>query len=107
MGWQDAVEVDGDGCALLVEVTAGAREPQFPAGYNEWRGRILMRVHAPARAGQANREVVAAVAHAFNVPPSRVQIEAGGSDSRKRVAVAGLDRQAAVARLADLMPETR
>lgn len=101
MSWQDAVEADGDGCALLVEVTPGAREQRFPAGFNEWRGRIGVRVPAPPEGGKANREVVAAVAQFFGVPPARVTLESGHGDRRKRVAVAGVSRHDALAALAD------
>lgn len=103
VAWQDAVESAGDGCALLLEVTPGAKRSEFPTGYNEWRGRITLRVHAPPQEGRANRDVCQAVAHFFQVPPSRVSIEAGHSDSRKRVAVEGLQRDEAVARLSEAL----
>ncbi len=99
VGWQDAVEADGDGCALLLEVTPGARERRFPAGFNQWRGRIGVRVPAPPEGGKANKEVVAAVARFFGVPPARVTLESGHGDRRKRVAVAGLARDDALAAL--------
>jgi hypothetical protein len=101
VAWQDAVEREGDGCALLLEVGPGARTMVFPAGYNEWRNCLGIKVHAPAREGKANREVTAEVARFFGVAPARVTIERGHHDSRKRVVIAGLDREAAVARLAE------
>jgi uncharacterized protein (TIGR00251 family) len=100
VSWSDAVEEDGEGCAILVEVTAGSKDTTFPTGFNEWRGRIGMKVHARAIEGKANLDVVQAVARFFHVPPARVQIEAGHADSRKRIAIEGLSRQDAIARLA-------
>lgn len=103
MAWQDAVEDEGDGCAVLLEVVPGARTMVFPAGFNGWRGRIGIKVHAPPREGKANKEVEAEVARFFHVPPARVRIDSGHSDSRKRVVVDGIDREAAIARLAEAL----
>lgn len=103
VAWQDAVEPEGEGCAVLIEVGPGARTMLFPAGYNEWRNCIGIKVHAPPREGKANREVEAEIARFFHVPPSRVKIERGHADTRKRVVVAGLPRDAALARLAEAL----
>lgn len=100
MEWHKAVESDGDGCALLLEVTPNSREGAFPAGFNDWRGRIGVRVHGPAIEGRANRDLVATVARFFHVPPNRVSVESGEADRRKRVSIAGLSREAALAALA-------
>lgn len=105
MSWQEAVEAEGEGCLLKVEVTPGAKHADFPSGFNEWRDRITMRVHGPPEGGRANREVVAAVAHFFGVPPGRVQIEHGHHDRQKTIAVAGVGRDAALARLAQRLGE--
>lgn len=105
MSWQDAVEADGEGCALLLEVSPGARELRFPAGFNEWRGRIGVKVHAPPEGGKANKEVVAEVASFFGVPPGRVQIESGHHDSRKRVTIAAVARADAIAVLSGELGE--
>lgn len=98
--WHDAVEMDGEGCAILLEVMPGGRTQGFPTGYNEWRNRIGIKVHAQPQAGKANKEVESEVARFFGVPPARVRIESGHADNRKRVAISGLSREAAIARLA-------
>lgn len=99
--WQDAVQ-GGQEAILLVEVTAGARQAAFPSGYNEWRGRIGIQVRAPAQAGQANREVCAAVADFFQLPSSAVRVVAGPADPRKSLLVP-LPRDDAVRRLAEVL----
>lgn len=99
--WQDAVQDAPGGARLLLEVSAGAKAAQFPAGFNPWRGgRIGIRVHAPAQEGRANEEVVRTLASFFQHPTGRIHIESGATDSRKAVRLMGLDRAAVVERLA-------
>lgn len=99
MPWQDAVLETRDGCRLLLEATPGARHASFPAGFDPWRGRIGIKVAAPAQEGRANVEVVGTVAAYFGLPASRVSIAAGAGDRRKGVDLP-LGRDEALARLA-------
>jgi uncharacterized protein (TIGR00251 family) len=91
---------------LLLEVTPSARTSQFPAGFNPWRGRIGIRVRAPAQEGRANQEVVASVAAFFRVPAARVAVESGHLDSRKSLLVMGLGKGDAEALLAGALLES-
>lgn len=99
MEWSDAVKPARDGCTVEVEVVPGARESRFPAGYNEWRGRIEAKVRAPAEDGQANAELVRLAASAFKVPPARVHVSSGQTSRQKTLTVTGLEASAAVALL--------
>lgn len=102
--WQDAVQEAPGGARLLLEVTAGARQAQFPDGYNPWReGRIGIRVRAPAQEGRANEEVMRTLAAFFRHPAARVHIESGAADARKTVRLMGLDRAAVLAALKEPM----
>ena len=98
-GIGDAVHPSGSGASLDLEVTAGVRKPEFPAGYNPWRKRIGIKVAAQAQKGQANADVVATVAGFFGVTPTSVTIESGSLDSRKTVLVRGVARADALKRL--------
>lgn len=77
------MQPDGDGTKLLLEVTPGAKHPEFPAGFNEWRGRICIKVRAQPQVGRANKAVIEAVSA---IGPC--VIVAGHTDSRKTVRVA-------------------
>ena len=100
VSWQDAVQEAAGGARLLLDVTAGARVAAFPAGFDTWRGRIGMRVQAPAQDGRANADVVRDLAAFFRHPTARIHIEAGASDHRKAVRLMGLDRATVLAALA-------
>jgi len=94
-----AVSEDRQGIVIALEVTAGAKEAVFPAGYNEWRKSIGCRVTAPALEGRANKAVLKLVAGNLGVPVSSVSILSGAVSSQKRVLVAGMDRKQVLDRL--------
>lgn len=98
--WQDAVEEAPGGARLLLDVTPGSKVARFPDGFEPWRKRIGLRVRAAAQQGEANAEVMRAIAAFFRHPTARVHIESGAADRRKSVRVMGLDRQAVLAALA-------
>ena len=89
-----------DGVALEVEVVPGSRESRFPAGFNEWRGRLEAKVRAPPEDGKANAELCGLVAEALGVPAGAVSVTSGATSRRKTLTVRGLDRAACEARLA-------
>jgi uncharacterized protein len=94
-----AVSEERQGVVITIEVTAGAKEAAFPAGYNEWRKSIGCRVPVPAIEGRANKAVVRLVAEKIGVPVSSVSILSGAASSVKRVLVAGPSRQQVLERL--------
>ncbi len=100
MPWQDAVQQAPDGVRLLLEVSPGAKHAGFPAGYNEWRQRIGIRVRAQAQEGRANKEVCDAVAAFFEVARADVELVSGPSDARKTILVRDVALEAVLARLA-------
>jgi uncharacterized protein (TIGR00251 family) len=95
-----AVSRERQGVVIAIEVTAGAKEAVFPAGYNAWRRTIGCRVPAPALEGKANKAVLSLIAEKLGVPTSSVSILSGAASSQKRVLVAGLTRQQVLDRLA-------
>lgn len=104
--WQDAVEDAPGGVRLLLDVTPGAREARFPDGFDPWRGRVGMRVRAPAQEGRANDDVVRHLAAFFRHPTARIHIEAGAADRRKAVRILGVGREQALALLGPALQGT-
>ncbi len=92
-----------DGVLLLLEVDPGRREALFPAGFNEWRGRIGIRVQAPPQDGKANKEVCRLVAKVLGVQAASVSIQSGLTDRRKNLLVVGADRYDVVGLLGGLL----
>lgn len=94
-----AVSQERQGIVISIEVTAGAREAIFPAGYNEWRRAIGCRVTAPALEGRANRALLILIADKLGVPASSINIASGATSSQKRILVAGMTREQVLDRL--------
>ena len=95
----DALLVDRYGTIIALEVTAGAKNDSFPAGYNVWRRTIGCRVTAPATEGKANRAVITLVSKRLAVPATSVSIQSGVTSSQKQVLVKGIDKQDLLDRL--------
>jgi uncharacterized protein (TIGR00251 family) len=95
-----AVTEERQGVVIAIEVTAGAKEDVFPAGYNEWRRTIGCRVSAPALEGRANRAILKLVSGTLGVPTTSVSILSGAASSQKRVLVTGMGRDQVLGNIA-------
>lgn len=105
MSWKDAIQQGPDGTRLLVEVSPGAKEEAFPDGYNPWRGRIGVRVRAPAEDGKANDAVLRLVADRLGLPSGTVVLAGGSTDTRKLLQVVGMKAADVAAALAPSFEE--
>ena len=97
--YADAVTETPYGVTITLDVTAGAKRSAFPAGYNEWRKSIKCQIAAPAVGGKANRAISDLLAETFGVPRTGVEIITGHTSSQKTVAITGVSRSHALARL--------
>jgi uncharacterized protein (TIGR00251 family) len=95
----DALLEDRHGTIIALEVTTGAKNDSFPAGYNVWRKTIGCRVTAPAVEGKANRAIIRLVSEILAVPATTVSIQSGATSSQKRVLVTGIDKKDLLDRL--------
>lgn len=90
----DAVTGDEDGVILALEVSPASGKPGFFTGYDPWRKSIRCAVRSPPERGRANREVIGSLATALGVPVASVTLLSGATQSRKRVRVEGITRDA-------------
>jgi uncharacterized protein (TIGR00251 family) len=95
----DALLEDRQGTIIALEVTTGAKNDSFPAGYNVWRKTIGCRITAPAVEGKANRAIIRLVSEILAVPATNVSIQSGATSSQKRVLVTGIDKKDLLDRL--------
>lgn len=97
----DALLEDRHGTIIALEVTTGAKNDSFPAGYNVWRRTIGCRVTAMAVEGKANRAIISLVSERLALPSTSVSIQSGKTSSQKRVLVTGIDKKELLDRLND------
>jgi uncharacterized protein (TIGR00251 family) len=100
----DAISETKIGTTITIEVTAGARQDIFPAGFNAWRKTIGCHVTARAVGGRANRAVVSIIAQTLDLPERAVQIEGGTKSQIKRVLIVGIDKPELILRLKGRIP---
>ena len=94
--------VVGDAVAVAVKVQPRARQPGLHGSVPDMAGeRLAIGVREPAEDGRANRAACAALAAAVGVPPSQVEVAAGGASRRKALRISG-DAAAIATRLAAL-----
>jgi uncharacterized protein (TIGR00251 family) len=99
------VEAAGDGSfSLLVQVQPQASVPTI-GPVDEWRARLRVAVRAPARDGDANASLVAAIATALGLASSSVRIESGGQNRLKRLRIHGIDIDSATTILNRIIKE--
>lgn len=80
--------------AILVQPRASRTEIVGPQG-----GALKVRLAAPPVDGEANAELIRALAKALAVPRSAVAIVSGATGRRKRVRVVGVEVREAMERL--------
>jgi uncharacterized protein len=81
----DAVKQSKDGVLLCLHVVPGSSKSAFPAGYNEWRKCIEIKVRSEAKDNKANAEVVECIASFFSLSPNDVLLVSGQKSREKTV----------------------
>ena len=86
---------------LRVRVVPNAKRTEF-AGYRE--SELLLRLHAPAVDGKANKAAVDFIAERFGLSRSWVSLVAGEKSRHKIFRIVGLERDDLENTLAELKP---
>jgi uncharacterized protein (TIGR00251 family) len=92
-GW---VSSAADGSIVRIHARPGASHPGIAGFHGD---ALSVRVRARAVDGAANRELLATLAAALDVPPRSLEIASGAQGREKRILVHGLDAAAIRARL--------
>ena len=71
---RDAVSKSQAGVQIKIQVTPGSHQTCFPAGYNQWRQSIEIKVRAQATQGKANYEMIQTMAAFFKISPHDITI---------------------------------
>ncbi|NYT05633.1 MAG: YggU family protein [Methanomicrobiales archaeon] len=91
--FSDAISDTDEGVIIAIEVSAGAKQNRFPAGWNPWRRTVQCQVSAPPVGGKANRAIIDVVATATGIAKTRIRIVAGASSTQKKVLITGISRE--------------
>jgi uncharacterized protein (TIGR00251 family) len=103
--WQVALHTEGEDAILIdLFVEPGSSNPG-PAGFDQWRKRIHLRVASQARGGLANREVVEQMAELLGVRNADVSIKTGAGSRRKTLRAEGISLDNAILTLSAVLGE--
>jgi len=84
---QAAIRDTNQGTLLLVRVTTGSDEAQFPAGYDQWRNHVEVSVTAQPERGKANRELLDIIARFFDLTADEIALAYGHTSREKGVLI--------------------
>jgi uncharacterized protein (TIGR00251 family) len=83
--FKDAIKSSKQGVILCVHVVPGSSQNQFPAGYNQWRKCIEIKVRSEAKDNKANNEVIKTITEFFKVPMKDVILMSGQNSREKTI----------------------
>lgn len=75
--WKDAVTSSQAGVLLRLHVVPNSSKALFPAGYNEWRRCLEIKVAGEAKENKANIAVIETVAFYFHLASKDVRVVNG------------------------------
>jgi uncharacterized protein len=83
--FKDAIKGSNKGVLLCLHVVPESSHILFPAGYNQWRKCIEIKVQSEAKDNKANNEVVETIAAFFQVSAKDVILVSGLKSREKTV----------------------
>jgi len=89
---EKAIKNQQDGTFLTLFVIANSSSTIFPAGYNEWRKTIEIKVCSPAKDNKVNIEVIKTIADFFDKKISDVLIISGNKTREKTVLIRNISK---------------
>ena len=90
---ENAVKDQQNGVSLNLFVILNSNSTIFPAGYNEWRKTVEIKVCSPAKDNKANLEVIRTVADFFNVSIRDVLIVSGDKNKEKTILIKNISKK--------------
>ncbi|DAC73172.1 MAG TPA: YggU family protein [Thermoplasmata archaeon] len=105
MVFTDAVKCSKDGILIRVHVVPGSSHPEFPAGYNQWRKCIEIKVGACAKENQANAEVLREIASFFHIADHDVTLISGQKSREKTLSLKTISVESVCKKLGEVLHE--
>jgi uncharacterized protein (TIGR00251 family) len=99
----DAISETKNGAIITIEVSTGARQDIFPAGYNAWRKTVGCHVTARADEGRANRAVISIMAKTLDLRGSAITIKTGLRSEIKKVLVQDMNKPELISKIEHLI----
>ena len=86
----DSVRKSQDGAILDIFVTPKSKETVFPAGFDEWRKRIEIKISQPAKDNKANLATLKVISEFFGISIRDIYVVSGEKSREKSVLIKGV-----------------
>ena len=96
---ENAVKNQQDGVSLNLFVIPNSSSTIFPAGYNEWRKTVEIKVCSPAKDNKANLEVIKTLAGFFKISVRDVIIVSGEKNKEKTILIKNISKKNALKKI--------
>ncbi len=97
--FKDAIKSSNQGVILCLHVVPGSSQVVFPAGYNQWRKCIEIKVRSEAKENKANNEVIETVAGFFRMSVKDVILVSGQKSREKTICLSKISVDRAYSQL--------
>ena len=102
---KDAVKQSPQGVLICLHVVPGSSQVVFPAGYNQWRNCIEIKVKSEAKDNKANTEVIETIAAYFQISLKDVSLVNGQKNREKTIGLKKVPIEAVWKRLKESLHE--
>ena len=92
MNCNDAISLSKEIVLIKIHVIPSSSQSLFPAGYNNWRQCIEVKVKAAAKENKANSEVIEKIAEFFNISVKNIHIVSGKKEREKTVSIENIQK---------------
>jgi len=93
MNCNDAISLSKDIVLIKIHVIPSSSQSLFPAGYNNWRQCVEVKVKAAAKDNKANIEVIEKIAGYFNISLENIHIISGKKGREKTVSIKNIQKR--------------
>ena len=99
--FQNAISQKNKDILIHIIVTANASNKIFPAGYNQWRNKIEIKVKEKPKDNKANQEIIETIAEYFNLSHKMITITSGEKNREKTILIKNISKQQIIKKIGD------
>jgi uncharacterized protein len=105
MDFIKAITQTPKGVIIKLHITPGSKQVCFPAGYNEWRHCIEVKLVSEPKDNQANQELLSIITSFFSLSPKDVSLISGEKNREKIISLKNISKEKIVTKLKEAFDE--
>jgi len=101
MNCNNAIKQRQNDALIQIHVIPNSSKSIFPAGYNNWRSCIDIRVISATKDNKANNEIIEKISKYFNILPKNVSIISGLKGRVKTILIKNIEKNDIIKKIED------